>query len=1388
MTSSRTTASGSFSIRDGGSASHAPESLADLASAAPGTGMVFPGVPGVRSEGDSVGFRDQSHPDSCLDHSVKDPSGPVLSPCGKVLSDFVGCRFLDLGPRIQQLLQEVLPLRSEPMGKRNDTTLFPLPTSRSILSESFPLLSPSEIFWMSNICIGLNSLWGEPLSFEGSVTGVVFDCLCHLVSDIKRISAWTGKIESFDWDAFFSTRSIDYKGDEVKTAREFTWNNIAPALPKEIGRVPLAEVCSLGAKHYVENFDAYLRPPERWELKRPPRVMVPDDAWGEVCRGLTDCGICTFMKEEDLFHTGNTPLLNGLFGVTKDEFHQGHEVYRLIMNLVPLNGIVESLKGDVETLPTWSMTTPFQLQPDESLVVSSEDVRCFFYVMGVPQAWWKYLGFNKRVPDECLPLDLRGHSVFLAAKVLPMGFANSVSLAQHVHRNLALWSGAAQDGEDETVNLPQAEIRKDRAATVATPAWRIYLDNYDLLERVKSVDLSCLEGQHAPAALALRQQYEYWEVPRNLKKSVSRSPLAEVQGAQVDGRLGVAYPREAKLLKYMAATMSLLALPKVTQRQVQVVCGGLVYVSMFRRQLLGSLNAVWGFITSFDERRAHTLVMPPNCKLELVRFLSLLPLARLDFRMPYVEQVTCSDASTQGGGVCASVSLSRAGVQAAYGKLRGELPELRQEHQVLTVGLFDGIGALRVAADLLGLQVLGHISVEISAQARRVVESHFPEVHHCEDVALIGEEMVKGWARLYSQASLVVIGAGPPCQGVSGLNADRKGALRDERSVLFKHVRRVWALVQKTFCWCQVHCLMESVASMDAKDRAIMSDDFGEDPWQCDAGTLTWCHRPRLYWMSWELTLQAGVDFVSPEGDSPRQVVLTAFQDMEDVCKEGWVKVDPSRSFPTFTTSRPRNRPGHKPAGIKSCTAQDIARWVNDRHRFPPYQYTTKNLVINKHDEVRLPDIEEKEFMMGFPVGYTQPCVPKASKGTQEHQDVRHSLIGNSWCVPVVAWLLGQLWCVRNLDMPKRVLEAPTQATRAQQRQRLGSLKDLTVQPATKQRYNRAIDGFLAFLRQNSVELPRQRHLLDPLVCEYLEYLWSSGHGRAMASDTVAGLQDNDIRLKGHLQGAWRLLKTWAQNEIPARAPPLPAHVLHAMVGWSFFHQHVTFGVSLLLGYYGMLRTGEILSLRSSHVLCERNQQTLVVSLGLTKGGKRQGAAESVVIGYDLVVKVVQQWKRLAKPTTPFAKNAAHWRAFFNEALSALDLQQHAFRPYSLRRGGLYATRLLGAFHCPKKARDAVVEAFSQEFVGPFLGAAAATLAHHGFIPLPVKEGEPRTPTPSTVEKDGKEEVLDYTHMQMAPPWAPAWRICKGVRFLFDFHRLSLEEVSLWHCLANKLK
>ena len=72
--------------------------------------------------------------------------------------------------------------------------------------------------------------------------------------------------------------------------------------------------------------------------------------------------------------------------------------------------------GGTSTLPSWGMMNPFFIQPDENLLISSEDVKCFFYTMSVPACWVKFLAFNKPVPQECLPESLEGRCVYLASQ------------------------------------------------------------------------------------------------------------------------------------------------------------------------------------------------------------------------------------------------------------------------------------------------------------------------------------------------------------------------------------------------------------------------------------------------------------------------------------------------------------------------------------------------------------------------------------------------------------------------------------------------------------------------------------------------------------------------------------------------------------------------------------------------------------------------------------------------------------------------------------------------------------------------------------------------------------------------------------------------------------
>ena len=60
---------------------------------------------------------------------------------------------------------------------------------------------------------------------------------------------------------------------------------------------------------------------------------------------------------------------------------------------------------------------------------------------------------------------------------------------------------------------------------------------------------------------------------------------------------------------------------------------------------------------------------------------------------------------------------------------------------------------------------------------------------------------------------------------------------------------------------------------------------------------------------------------------------------------------------------------------------------------------------------LRRPSAEEKEVLMGYPRGYTEAAVAQSElKSAPVHADrVRSSLLGNSFHVDVVAWLLGHL-------------------------------------------------------------------------------------------------------------------------------------------------------------------------------------------------------------------------------------------------------------------------------------------------------------------------------------------------------------------------------------------
>ena len=98
---------------------------------------------------------------------------------------------------------------------------------------------------------------------------------------------------------------------------------------------------------------------------------------------------------------------------------------------------------------------------------------------------------------------------------------------------------------------------------------------------------------------------------------------AEVQGAWILGKLGRAYAKPDKLCQYVQAAWALSHASHCSKRQAQVVGGGLVYVSTFRRPLLGLLNYLWEFMRRFEETSVRWMPVPKKVTEEIHTFLSI---------------------------------------------------------------------------------------------------------------------------------------------------------------------------------------------------------------------------------------------------------------------------------------------------------------------------------------------------------------------------------------------------------------------------------------------------------------------------------------------------------------------------------------------------------------------------------------------------------------------------------------------------------------------------------------------------------------------------------------------------------------------------------------------
>jgi hypothetical protein len=242
-------------------------------------------------------------------------------------------------------------------------------------------------------------------------------------------------------------------------------------------------------------------------------------------------------------------------------------------------------------------------------------------------------------------------------------------------------------------------------------------------------------------------------------------------------------------------------------------------------------------------------------------------------------------------------------------------------------------------------------------------------------------------------------------------------------------------------------------------------------------------------------------------------------------------------------------------------------------------------------------------------------------------------------------------------------------------RRALGSLKSLSVQPRTLERYEKAVEVFVSWLEATQMGWPDCAEELDETVQEFLEYLWETGRPKMLAADALSGIQYKAPYTRHKLPGSWRLYGTWTRNEPPVRAPPMSIPVLQGLCGLAYHRGEVQLAVSLLLGHHCLLRTGELTGVLKRDLQFDVAKSTVMVSLGYTKTGKRSGRREEVLCDDPGLAQLLWEVCRRLDHHAPLCGATAYgFRRKFHQLCRSTEIGRRlGYQPYSLRRGGATA-------------------------------------------------------------------------------------------------------------------
>ena len=413
-------------------------------------------------------------------------------------------------------------------------------------------------------------------------------------------------------------------------------------------------------QHKPVSLEEVLPPREADFLKDFERKMLlsPEERAAVLERGLEgECFLDPVLQHDakqyhrfiaelhscNLLHFTCSPKVQiGAFAVTKKNSKQ-----RLIIDARRTNRLFRTppstLLGSVDT---W---TRLEVPKNADVFVAQEDVKDYFYRLGIPLALGEYFSLPAIVPEMLqdamghMPpevadlLDTHEAPVYPCMAVLPMGFSWAFHLAHQAHTHLASRA------------LPEVKLLRDRTAAPrlrstggdGPTAMLIYADNNNHV----GIDRDAVQSdQDAVMGVLHACGLDTHDVE-------APSSLAESLGVRIDGLNGVVGPTPKRDWRLDRALGACNGHVKLSGKELQVIVGHVTVRALLHRGLMGFMRHCYAFIEQNYEVRT---ALWGSVRHELHMFRHLMVLGTGSFKQEWCPTMYCTDACLSGYAVMSS--------------------------------------------------------------------------------------------------------------------------------------------------------------------------------------------------------------------------------------------------------------------------------------------------------------------------------------------------------------------------------------------------------------------------------------------------------------------------------------------------------------------------------------------------------------------------------------------------------------------------------------------------------------------------------------------------------------------------------------------------------------